>query len=123
LLAEANELKGQDLNEATSFHQRITGLMREMALYHSVLRKKIEEEYKSAKAKGTNADEIAAINKNYLNRLEDLQENMADFEHNFCTQFKVKRDLGDRAKQMFKQMKVKEAQQKHDVAQESLYEL
>jgi hypothetical protein len=28
-----------------------------------------------------------------------------------------------RAKQMFKQMKVKEAQQKHNVAQDSLYEL
>jgi hypothetical protein len=64
------------------------------------------------------------MNKNHLlNRLEDLQENMADFEHNFCTQYKVKRDLGDRAKQMFKQMKVKEAQQKHNVAQDSLYEL
>jgi len=35
--------------------------MREMALYHSVLRKKIEEEYKSAKAKGTNADESISL--------------------------------------------------------------
>lgn len=106
---------------------------------------------------------VGAMNKNHLlNRLEDLQENMADFEHNFCTQYKVKRDLGDRyglsctggggsaclfclpaclfskeregkkrpdvytmcrAKQMFKQMKVKEAQNKHNAAQDSLYEL
>jgi hypothetical protein len=40
---------------------------------------------------------VGEVNKNHLlNRLEDLQENMADFEHNFCTQYKVKRDFGDR---------------------------
>jgi len=124
LLSEVNSVKGHDMDEATKFHQKMTTLMREMALYHSVLRKKLEEEQKAAKDHGAVPDDLGAMNKNHLlNRLEDLQENMADFEHNFCTQYKVKRDLGDRAKQMFKQMKVKEAQQKHNVAQDSLYEL
>lgn len=124
LLSEVNSVKGHDMDEATKFHQKMTALMREMALYHSVLRKKLEEEQKAAKDHGAVPDDLGAMNKNHLlNRLEDLQENMADFEHNFCTQYKVKRDLGDRAKQMFKQMKVKEAQQKHNVAQDSLYEL
>ncbi len=61
-----------------------------------------------------------------LGRLEDLQENMADFEYNLCSQFPhlaAQRDLTDKAKQLFKQMRLKEAQQKHAAAAESLFEL
>jgi hypothetical protein len=47
----------QDMDEATKFHQKMTALMREMALYHSVLRKKLEEEQKAAKDHGAVPDD------------------------------------------------------------------
>lgn len=47
----------QDMDEATKFHQKMTTLMREMALYHSVLRKKLEEEQKAAKDHGAVPDD------------------------------------------------------------------
>lgn len=45
------------MDEATRFHQKMTALMREMALYHSVLRKKLEEEQKAARDKGAAPDD------------------------------------------------------------------
>eukprot|EP01087_Luapelamoeba_hula_P010033 TRINITY_DN2631_c0_g1_i4.p1 TRINITY_DN2631_c0_g1~~TRINITY_DN2631_c0_g1_i4.p1 ORF type:complete len:879 (+),score=117.00 TRINITY_DN2631_c0_g1_i4:48-2639(+) len=114
LLHEVNGLVGAGMDDATAFHHRIKALMKEMAVLRSVLRKKTNEEAKSTQGGSTSVA---------LNRLEDLQENVADFEHDFCNRFDVHKDLGDKARDLYKEMKLREAQQKHRVVASSLFQL
>jgi hypothetical protein len=123
-------LEGKGEEETTAFHQRIKNLMKEMAVLHSVLRKKSEEEIKGrgiVPPSGPYAPLPGSIPVSslgpQLNRLEDLQENVVDFEHNFCTRFHVRRDLGDRAKELYKDLKVREAQVRHKALDSSFFEL
>ena len=123
LLDEVNGLPKDDIDECTLFHGRIKALIKEMALCHSVLRKKIEEQAKNVLNKKKPSSQDTVTEGHLLNRLEDLQENAVDFEHNFCNKFPVRRDLGDKARDLYKDMKLREAQEKHRNASSSLFEL
>ena len=59
----------------------------------------------------------------YLNRLEDLQENLADFEHNFSTKFHFNRSLSDKTEDAYKSKKVDDAQKVHQKVFSDLFEL
>lgn len=106
LLETANAVEKLDIDTATDVRSKITDLMKELTSYKSTLRK-------------GNSDQ-----KEYLiNRLEDLQENLADFEHNFSTKFHFTRGLGDIANDKYKAKLNEDAQKEHIKASDDLFQL
>jgi len=96
ILEGANSIEKGEIMKATKIRTQITDLMRELTTYKAGLRKE-------------NIDQKEHL----INRLEDLQENIADFEHNFSTKFQFHKGLGEFANDRFKSKQVEDAQQHH----------
>jgi len=89
ILESANKLEKQEILKATQIRNLITDLMKELTNYKANLRKSENDQ------------------KDYLiNRLEDLQENLANFEHNFSTKFQIHKGLGEAAVDRFRMKQV-----------------
>jgi len=94
---------------ATKLRENIIDLMKEMAIIKSNLRK----------AEPDKLPEKDVL----LNKLEDLQENLADFEHNFSTKHFFNRGIGEKAKEKYKTKQLEDAQKAHERAESNMFEL
>ncbi|KAL6065876.1 hypothetical protein QOT17_009980 [Balamuthia mandrillaris] len=128
LLHDANLLeersKAQNSNEernheaeVAQLHRRIVALMKQMVAYCSMLQKQTQQQQQQRRGDDDGGRGWL------MDRLEDLQENLVDFEHNFCTKFHVQKSLGDKARAIFTERKLKEAILLHEAAASDMFEL
>jgi hypothetical protein len=95
------------ISRNTTVHSQITKLIKDLSSCKNVLVERYGFEEK----------------KHLLNRVEDLQENLGDLEHNFLSKHKVERGLGGFAFDMIKERLVTQARQVHQDSESDLFEL
>jgi len=107
--AEFDESEKMDEEDSTRFREKIITLMKEMTSLKTSLRK-------------TELEKLPERD-HLLNRLEDLQENIADFEHNFSTKHFFNRGIGEKAKEKYKSKQLEDAQKEHQRIASEMFEL
>jgi hypothetical protein len=103
LIDQISSLKGDDLTDKTlrQIKQEILTLMKEIATYKQYLMKQTNTE---------NEKEIGA----FINRLEDLQENLADLEYTFSSKFQLTARIGEKVHELVEEDRVSRAKKEHE---------
>eukprot|EP01114_Cavostelium_apophysatum_P004251 TRINITY_DN1443_c0_g2_i1.p1 TRINITY_DN1443_c0_g2~~TRINITY_DN1443_c0_g2_i1.p1 ORF type:complete len:570 (-),score=131.69 TRINITY_DN1443_c0_g2_i1:441-2150(-) len=112
LIERATEYdRGEDYSAeaASEIRESILEMMKKMALRKASLRKQELD-------KVPDRDHLC-------DRIEDLQENLADFEHNFSMKNFFNRGIGEKAKDMYKSKQLEDAQREHARVSDEMFGL
>jgi len=107
LLDKFNKLTKEDEAAGTELRNQTMSLMKELSLYRAILEKKKDKD----------------SNVRFINRLEDLQENLADLEYQISNKFGWTKGLGDKAKDLLKNKQLEDAKKQHEQLDTNLFEL
>jgi len=103
LITEANDEEVTN-TKASSTKSKIADLMKDLTSFKAKIRKMDDEQ-------------------RLLNRLEDLQENLADLEHNFNTRIFTEKSMSEKANALLKSKQLEDANKEHQRIANEMFEL